>query len=279
MAERQAIAFGASAGGLEALLKIVKDLPADLPAPAFVVVHCPPNFPSVLPEILSRSGPLPATHPQDGEEVRPGRIYVAPPNFYLALDGGRARVWFGPRVNGFRPAIDPLLCSAAEHCGAGAIGVILSGGMTDGVAGLLAVKRDGGVAVVQDPADAVVPVLPMNALSAVEADHVVPASEMGELLARLARGQVETGATAMPGPAEARSASEGGGRGETRAVGVVTWLKATEAKSSKGLQGGAAPPPHAGQNRPASSCVLSWQPGSGSNTSPDRMRRTSPRQR
>src|SRR5262249_32967687 len=114
MAERQAIAFGASAGGLEALLKIVKDLPAGLPAPAFVVVHCPPNSPSVLPEILTRSGPLPATHPQDGEEVRPGRIYVAPPNFHLALDGGRARVWFGPRVNGFRPAIDLLLRSAAE---------------------------------------------------------------------------------------------------------------------------------------------------------------------
>jgi two-component system chemotaxis response regulator CheB len=108
MAGQKAIAVGASAGGLEALQWIVARLPPDLPVPVFVVIHCAPNFPSILPDILARSGHLPVAHAQDGEKVRPGRIYVAPPNFHMAVDGERVRVWFGPKVNGFRPAIDPF---------------------------------------------------------------------------------------------------------------------------------------------------------------------------
>ncbi len=198
MAMRHAIAVGASAGGLEALLRVVKDLQRDVPAPLLAVIHCSPDFPSILPEILSRSGPQPAAHARDGEELSPGRIYVAPPGYHLGLDGERIRVWFGPKINGFRPAIDPLFRSVADNYGSGAIGVLLSGGLTDGVAGLLALKRAGGVTVVQDPADAAVPSLPHNALLAVGVDHVLPASEIGKILGRLARGSGATGVTDMP---------------------------------------------------------------------------------
>jgi two-component system chemotaxis response regulator CheB len=198
MATRHGIAVGASAGGLEALLRVVKGLPADLPAAVFVVVHSPPDFPSRLPESLSREGRLPAAHARDGEEVRPGRIYVAPPNYHLTVDGARIRVTFGPKVNAFRPAIDPLFRSAAEHAGGGAVGVLLSGGMTDGVGGLLAIQRAGGVTVVQDPADAAVPGLPKYALTAVHVNYVVAASEMGRLLVQLAGKPAGAGVKAMP---------------------------------------------------------------------------------
>jgi two-component system chemotaxis response regulator CheB len=198
MAERKVIAVGASAGGLEALLKIVRDLPSDLPAAVLVVVHYAPDFPSTLPKILARSGTLRAAHPSDGDVLRSGHIYVAPPNRHLAVQDGVVRVHFSPRVNGFRPAIDPLFRSVVEEYRSGTIGVLLSGGMTDGVAGLLAIKQAGGLAVIQDPRDAVVPSLPQNARAVVAVDHIVPASEMGKLLGQLALAPVQTGTKAMP---------------------------------------------------------------------------------
>lgn len=192
------VAIGGSAGALEALLRVVAELPPDLPAVVLVVIHGSPDHPSLLPEILSRRGRLAAAHAVDGEDIRPGRIYVARPNYHLAVAQGKVRVWFGPKVNGFRPAIDPLFRSAAEHYGPEAVGVLLSGGMTDGVAGLLAIKRDGGVAVVQDPADATNPDLPRNAQAAVEVDHTVPSARMGGLLRELADGPTDPGTVAMP---------------------------------------------------------------------------------
>ncbi len=198
MADHKVVVVGASAGGLEALLKMVKDLPPDLPAAVLIVVHSSPNFPSLLPELLTRAGPLPAVHAADGVKVRAGRIYVAPPNRHLLLNDGEARLPFGPKVNGFRPAIDPLFRSAVHVYRGATIGVILSGGMTDGVAGLLMVKEAGGLTVVQDPADAAVPELPRNALAVVAADHTAPASELGTLLGRLARTADQTRATTMP---------------------------------------------------------------------------------
>jgi two-component system chemotaxis response regulator CheB len=191
------IVIGGSAGGLEALVRIVKDLPPDLPAAVFVVIHCSPDHPSFLPEVLSRNGQLPAAYAVDGEDVGPGRIYVARPGYHLAVAGGRVRAWFGPKVNMFRPAIDPLFRSAAEHHGPRVIGVVLSGGMTDGVAGLLAIKRDGGVAVVQYPSDAPYPNLPRSALAAVGAEHAIPFAEIGGLLRELVAGPVDAGAGTM----------------------------------------------------------------------------------
>jgi len=185
---RDIIVIGASAGGVEALSDIVAALPAGLPATLFIVNHYPDNATSELPSILSRRGQLLARHPVDQEEFHPGHIYVAPPNHHIVLESKQIRLSRGPRENRVRPAIDPLFRSAAESFGKRVAGVILSGGLSDGVAGLMAVRAFGGVAVVQDPEDASMPSLPMNALALAGADYVATSGEMGPLLVRLATG-------------------------------------------------------------------------------------------
>jgi two-component system chemotaxis response regulator CheB len=195
------IVVGASAGGIEALVQLVRGLPAGLPASVFVVCHFPSGFPSRLPEILSREGPLLARHARDGEATDPGHIYVAPPDLHLALEPGLVRLSRGPRENRFRPSIDVLFRSAARAYGPRVGAVMLSGSLIDGVAGLLAVRGAGGVAVVQDPADALLPDLPRSALKMTGADHVIPAREIGPLLARLAVGP-RPGAVPMNDPIE-----------------------------------------------------------------------------
>src|SRR5438105_2867674 len=139
MAGHDVIVIGASAGGVEVLREVVRGLPAGLPATVFVVVHLPSGATSVLPELLSRAGPLLAAHARDGEPSHPGHIYVAPPDHHLTLEDGVMRVARGPRENRMRPAIDPLFRSAARVYGRRVVGVILSGALHDGVAGLMAV--------------------------------------------------------------------------------------------------------------------------------------------
>lgn len=186
------IVIGASAGGVEALQKLVRDLPSDLPAALFVVMHVSPEGPGLLPSILAGAGQLPASHPKDRDVIKIGNIYVAPPNYHIMLDKGIIRVARGPKENRHRPAIDPLFRSAARVYGPRVVGVILTGMLDDGTAGLLAVKQHGGIAVVQDPIDALYPSMPMSALRRVsDADYTVPLSKMGSLLARLAREQPE----------------------------------------------------------------------------------------
>src|SRR5262249_26087296 len=151
----------------------------------------------------SRSGPLLAQHAVSGAEVYPGHIYVGPPDVHLHLGPGRVWLDRGPRENGHRPAIDPLFRTAARAYGPPVIGVILSGGMADGVAGLMAIRAAGGLAVVQHPDDAVVPTLPQNAVAVAGADHVVPISDMGALLAELIHeSQAHTEGTPMTDPLE-----------------------------------------------------------------------------
>ena len=177
MSGHDMITIGASAGGVEALTELVRGLPVDLPASVFVSLHVPPHGTSMLPQILSRRGPLPAHHARDGEPIEPGRIYVAPPDLHLLIHQGVVRLSRGPRENGFRPAIDPLFRTAARWHGPRVVGVILSGTLDDGTAGLLAIKERGGFAVVQDPDDALFPGMPRNAMDVVHVDHVLPASE------------------------------------------------------------------------------------------------------
>ncbi len=181
------VVIGASSGGIEALRKLVGDLPADLPAAVFVVVHLPEETSSVLARILDRAGPLEAVNPQDREKIRPGRIYVARPGFHLLIEDDRVRLTRGPKENRHRPAVDPLFRTAAVAHGPRVVGVILTGARDDGTAGLLAVKRRGGVAIVQDPNDALFSGMPESALRYADVDYCLPIDEMGALLDRLSR--------------------------------------------------------------------------------------------
>lgn len=181
-----ALVMGASAGGVGALLEVVASLPPDLPAVIAIVLHVG-NRISILPELLAARGPLPARHAQDGEPLRAGLIYVAPPDAHLLLDADKARLSRGPRENHARPAIDPLFRTAALHWRDRAIGVVLSGAMDDGVAGLVAIKAAGGKAVVQDPVTAIDPSMPRSALAAVEVDHCLAPRDMGLALARMVK--------------------------------------------------------------------------------------------
>src|SRR5919198_2027101 len=157
MAQHDVVVIGASSGGVEALLKVLSGLPAELAAAVFVVLHVRPDAPSYLPAILNRAGNLPAAHAVDGESIRQGRIYVAPPGHQTYVQKGRIGVRRGPSGNLHRPAIDPLFRTAAHHYGPRCIGIVLSGALDDGSAGLLAIERGGGVTIVQDPTDAAGP--------------------------------------------------------------------------------------------------------------------------
>ena len=183
------IVIGASAGGFAVLKDLVSQLPADLAVPVFAVLHIRANEPSLLPEILDRAGPLPALHPQDGVQVEPGVIYIAPPDQHLLVDDGRVAVKRGPKENGFRPSIDALFRSAAYSYGPGVIGVVLSGALNDGTSGLWSIKRLGGIAIVQDPSDAQFPSMPRSALEFIDADYSLRASEFAPLLAKLVHEQ------------------------------------------------------------------------------------------
>jgi two-component system chemotaxis response regulator CheB len=200
MVARDIIVIGTSTGGVNTLAEVVRGLPAGFPASLFVVCHFPPGGRSILPDILSRSGPLLATHARDGEPFHPGHIYIAPPDHHLYLGPDRRTVLnHGARENHFRPAVDPLFRSAAREYGGRVIGVILTGAMYDGTAGMLAVRAAGGVAVVQDPKDAVVAAMPQNATEIAGADHVVPAARLADLLIALVNETVTLsgGAQAM----------------------------------------------------------------------------------
>ena len=186
MTSRALIVVGASAGGLEALEALAGALPSDLPAAVCVVLHIG-DRPSAAPSILDRAGALPARHAADREPIRCGRIYVAPPGHHLLVEPShRLRLSRGPREHGTRPAADPLFRSAARVYGPMVIGVVLSGGLNDGTAGLAEIKRRGGTAVVQDPANARHSGMPRSVLDHVSVDHCVPAADMGALLSRLA---------------------------------------------------------------------------------------------
>jgi two-component system chemotaxis response regulator CheB len=191
MLHHDIVTIGASAGGVEALTRIVSRLPPDFPAACFVVLHIPSETTSVLPAILNRSGPLHASHPFDGERIEMSRIYVAPPDRHLLLKHGFISLVNGPRENRHRPAIDPLFRTAARAYASRVTGVILTGAGDDGVAGLRAIKNRGGVAIVQDPAEAAIPELPRSALEFVDVDHVVSIDELTLLLNEIVRRPAE----------------------------------------------------------------------------------------
>ena len=180
------IVVGASAGGVEALADFAGRLPADLPAAVFIVLHMPAYGHSVLPDILNRRGPLPAVHPKDGEKIRPGHIYVALPDHHPLVKGDRISLTRCPAENNHRPAIDALFRAAARAYGPRVVGVVLTGTLDDGTAGLQAIKMRGGLALVQDPAEALFAGMPRSAIENVAVDAVRPIAGLTELVVRLA---------------------------------------------------------------------------------------------
>jgi two-component system chemotaxis response regulator CheB len=183
---RNIIVVGAAAGGLEALDQLIGQLPTDLPASIFIVQHMDPhNSGEPLLRRLSRHQ---AFHPklaEDGDRFKPGRLYIAPPDNHLLLKKNKLLVTKGARENRNRPGIDPLFRSAAVAHGSRVIGVLLTGMEDDGTAGLIAIKRCGGVTVAQDPRDAAYSGMPMSALDNADVGYCVPIAEMGPLLTTL----------------------------------------------------------------------------------------------
>lgn len=181
------IVIGASTGGFEAFKTIIKNLPEDFATPIFIVWHMSPDVRGILPQVLNRENKILAAHAYNDEQIKLNRIYVAPPDYHLLIQDGRVRVTHGPKENRFRPAVDPLFRSAAYAYGNRVIGVILSGGLDDGTAGLWTVKHYGGIAIVQDPLDAEVSSMPENAMRQVNVDYSVAVSEIADLLVRLSK--------------------------------------------------------------------------------------------
>ena len=165
--------------------EIAQALPADFPAAICVVIHIAPESPSILPEIIDRAGPLVGVTASDGVRLQAGHIYLPPPDHHLVVEPNRLRVTKGPRENRFRPAIDPLFRSAAQVYGPAAVGIILTGNLDDGSAGLWAIRRLGGITIVQDPADARYPSMPESALSTLTPHHCVPLARIPSLLEAL----------------------------------------------------------------------------------------------
>jgi two-component system, chemotaxis family, protein-glutamate methylesterase/glutaminase len=199
MPSRDVVVIGASAGGLEALSVIMGALPGSLPACILVVVHSSPHSGSLLPDILQRVSALPVAYAREGDALRHGRVYLARPDQHLLIKARKLTLGQGPRENGFRPAIDPLFRTAARELGPRVIGVVLSGGLGDGTYGLSAIKKAGGVAIVQDPQEAIVGSMPLSAMSQVGVDHVAPAGDIAGIIERLARAGLRRGGSPMSG--------------------------------------------------------------------------------
>ena len=181
----RAVCVGASAGGVEALLSLLTELEPGFTGAVLVVLHS--SRYSALPQIINRRSRLPAFFAVDGRPIRPGEVLVAPPDQHLLINDHHVVLSRGPRQNNFRPAIDPLFKSAARTFGPDAVGVVLSGALDDGSAGLARIQQAGGMAIVQDPADAAVPEMPRNALAAVKADYTLSAADIGRELNRMMR--------------------------------------------------------------------------------------------
>lgn len=186
MGKHDIVVIGASAGGVEALQELVPLLPASLPAAVFVVIHMYPRSRSFLPEILGRVGRLPAVAVEDGMAIEHGRIYCAVPDHHLVIERGHVHLSSGPKEQHQRPCSNVTFRAAALAYGDRVTGVVLTGQMDDGTAGLWEIKRRGGIAVVQNPEEALFPAMPLGALREIEADYTVRLKEMAPLLARLA---------------------------------------------------------------------------------------------
>jgi len=191
MPGRDIIVIGASAGGVQVLADLIGALPADLAAAIFIVIHISPFGTSAMPSILTRSGRLKAIHPVDGETIERGTVYLAPPDHHLLIEPGCVRISRGPTENGHRPAVDVLFRTAAQVYGPQVVGVVLTGNLDDGTAGLAMIKKYGGIAVVQDPEEADYAGMPRSAIASVDVDYILPLADIAPLLTDLADQEVD----------------------------------------------------------------------------------------
>ncbi|MDB6088021.1 MAG: protein-glutamate methylesterase (protein methylesterase)-like protein [Gammaproteobacteria bacterium] len=183
-ASRDIVVIGASLGGVEALKQVVSNFPPELAAFVAIVLHIGANT-SLMPELLSAAGPHRVEHAKNGDNIRPGRLVVAPPDHHLLFRDERLQLSRGPKENHTRPAIDPMFRSAALEHGPRVIGVVLTGNLDDGTAGLQAIKQARGLAVVQDPQTAEAPSMPLSAMEYVDVDYCVPLKRIGTVLSEL----------------------------------------------------------------------------------------------
>ncbi|MCF2492340.1 chemotaxis protein CheB [Dyadobacter chenhuakuii] len=188
---RDIIVIGSSAGGVPALKELVKSFNKDLAASIFIVQHLAADKVSYLPDILSSNGPLPAKHPQDGEKIQKGIIYVAPPDHHLIIEEEHISIKRGPKENNFRPAVDVTMRSAAYWHGSRVIAAVLTGYLNDGSSGLWSVEQFGGVTIVQSPEDSPYPDMPKNALERVDPDYILPLKDIGQLINTLVNQPAE----------------------------------------------------------------------------------------
>ncbi len=182
---RDIVVIGGSAGSLEVLQRITAALPLDFPASIFVVMHLSADYPSLLPNLLKRWAPLPVSSPEDLEPIERSHIYVARPDHHLQIEDSKIRVQRGPRENRHRPAIDPLFRSAAREYGPLVVGVLLSGLLDDGSAGLFAIKQRGGITIVQDPSEALWKEMPKHAITYAKPQYVLPSRDIAPQLVEL----------------------------------------------------------------------------------------------
>jgi len=192
MAKHDVIVIGASAGGVEAISRIVAEFPRDIRASILIVLHISRGR-SMLPEILTRAGRLPAAHPTDGEPLQYSRIYVAAPDHHLLVQDGAVRVVHSASENGLRPAVDPLFRSAARTYGSRVVGVVLTGALDDGTAGVAAIKLAGGITIAQDPEEAFSPGMPRSAINSGNIDHVLALRDIPLLLSALVEEEAAPG--------------------------------------------------------------------------------------
>ena len=245
MTRHDIVVIGASAGGVRALRVLAAALPADFAAVVCVVLHVGANR-SSLPELLAAVSPLPTAHAEHGERLKPGRILIAPPDHHLLLEDGAVRLTRGPKEHHTRPAVDPLFRSAALSFGPRVIGVLLTGGLDDGTAGLQAIKQCGGLAIVQDPDDAEDPGMPGAALQMVDVDHCVALERIAPLLAELVRQAAPAAAAGvMPSRLVHEHLVSLGGENamdELRQIGVPSTLVCPDCKGSLWEISGSRPP-------------------------------------
>jgi two-component system chemotaxis response regulator CheB len=206
MSGHDIIVVGASAGGVETLCQLVSSLPPDLAAAVFIVLHIPVHGKSMLPTILNRAiakqhgelSSLQARHPTDGEVISPGRIYVAPSDKHLLIKDRCIHLARSARENSHRPAIDPLFRTAARSYGQRVVGVILSGLLDDGTAGLTTIKQRGGVAIAQDPEEALYSGMPTSAIENVDVDYILKVGDIAKTLTYLASQPVVESKAPVP---------------------------------------------------------------------------------